>query len=414
MADPNISTPKKRGNGHVLSLMSSEAEWQLDAKGRIRPNENNFAIAIKNSGIRFRYNEFTGEGFVDGIPDYGPRMADPEYGELYLLIQREHGFKIGREDLRDMVRAQMHRNRFHPVRDYLRKLVWDGVDRLDEWLSTYAGAANTDFTRAAGSITLIAAVRRIRNPGCKFDEMLIVESPEGRDKSSAFAALAGEDHFSDHAPFGVAQREVIENLRGQWIVECADLDTMSRSDVNTMKAFLSRRKDQATLKYERETTTLQRQCIFVGTTNEDAYLLSKTGNRRFWPVKIQKFDIPQLVADRDHLWAEAAYREANGESIRLPEHLWSEARQEQEKREVADEWEGMIAAWLDAEQRQPRMPGDDYRVRIIDVAKGALQVPPEKIEDRVSKRIANCMKRTGWKMTCRSHGNRWWTRQKQE
>jgi predicted P-loop ATPase len=410
MTDQSIAASKARGNGAVLHLEPvDKIEWELDSKGKIRPNENNFRLAMNDAKISFRYNEFTGDGFVYGIPDYGPRMADPEYGELYLLLQRLYGFKIGREDLRDIVRAQMRRNRFHPVRDYLDGLEWDGVERIGEWLHAYAGAKMTPYIAAVGKIMLIAAARRIYEPGCKFDEMPIFESPEGRLKSTALLILAGEDNFSDHAPFGLEPRQVIEVLRGKWIVECAELDTMNKTEVTALKSFLSRREDRAALKYERETTAMARHCVFWGTTNEENYLASKTGNRRFWPIRIEMFDLDSLRRDRDQLWAEAVYHHRQGASIRLPEQLWSSARAEQEEREVRDEWEGLIAEHLNAKADTLDWAPNPVRVRIIDVANEVLHMQKEKLDMRTANRIAECMKRCNWKMTLRSHGNRWWT-----
>lgn len=382
--------------------------WQVDDRNRIRPNEENFLLAMEDAGISFRFNEFTGEGFVYGLADYGPRLADAEFGELYLLTQRSYGFKVSREDLRDIVRAEMRRNRFHPIRDYLSALEWDGVERLDEWLITYAGAEDSDYVRAVGSITMIAAIKRIFEPGCKFDEMTILESPEGRNKSSAIKVLAGDEYFLDEAPFGVETRQVIESLRGKWMIECPDLDGMNRAEVNTLKAFLSRSHDRAALKYERDSTVLPRQCIFFGTTNEEAYLISKTGNRRFWPVRIQCFDLQCLAQDRDQLWAEAMARYRGGASIRMPEELWAIARQHQADREVADEWEAIIWEWLDDKQRAPRFGLSETRVRIVDIAKEALGMQIEKLDQRTANRIAACMKRRNWKMFQRSDGNRWW------
>src|SRR4030067_3131213 len=152
--------------------------------------------------------------------------------------------------------------------------------------------------------------------------MVVLESPEGRNKSTAFLVLAGEAGFTDEAPLTEKPREVIEQLRGKWIVECADLDGMRRADVTTLKKFLSRRVVSSTLKYKEETKHFQRQCIFVGSTNEDNYLLSKTGNRRFWPVAIEQFDIVRLTRDRDQLWAEAGLCEDADESIRPARPLW--------------------------------------------------------------------------------------------
>jgi predicted P-loop ATPase len=139
-----------------------------------------------------------------------------------------------------------------------------------------------------GRLWLVAAVRRIREPGCKFDEMLVLESPtQGLDKSSALAALAvKDDWFTDQLPLNADDKKVIETLAGRWIVEAAEL-----------KAFLSQRIDRARMSYGRLVTEVPRQCVIVGTTNDDAYLRDSTGNRRFWPVKIDRFDLAALRRD---------------------------------------------------------------------------------------------------------------------
>ena len=285
---------------------------------------------------------------------------------------------------------------------------WDGVDRINEWLIGYAGAADTAYHRAIGRIMLIAAVRRVRQPGAKFDEVVVLESGEGMGKSTALRILAGDKWFSDSAPFNAEPRETIEQLRGRWIIECADLAGVRKAEVEHVKAFLSRSVDSARLAYDRETTRAPRQCIFVGTTNEQHYLLSTTGNRRFWPVPITCFDLDALARDRDQLWAEAAYWESQNESIRLPRELWAEAAVQQKEREEIDSWDDAVADWLAAELRDKRNLLDgNYRTRIIDVARGALGMDVSKLETRIEKRISKCMKRAGWE-TARSHGQRYW------
>ena len=142
--------------------------------------------------------------------------------------------------------------------------------RVDQWLVTYAGAEDSNYTRAVGALVLIAAVRRVRQPGCKFDEMLVLEQPQqGTDKSSALAVLAvNEDWFTDDLPLNVEAKRVIETLRGRWIVEAAELSGMRKADVEHLKAMLSRRVDRARMAYGRLPIEAPRQCIIVGTTNK--------------------------------------------------------------------------------------------------------------------------------------------------
>lgn len=321
-----------------------EGDFERNDAGQVLKNEHNILRALKWSGVALSYDEFGMEYRVAGLDGYGPDFSKDAREDLYLLIQREYRFKPNWDDFTMVVRSAARRNRFHPVRDYLDGLEWDGVERLDEWLIAHAGAADTPFVRAVSRIVLIAAVRRIRKPGCKFDEMLVLESPEGKNKSTAFAVLASEAWFSDDAPLTASAREVIERLRGRWIVECADLSGMTRAEIEDMKAFLSRGEDAASLKYDPETTKRKRSCIFVGTTNRTSYLISDTGNRRFWPVQIENINIDTLRTDRDQLWAEACYWEAKGASIRLDPSLYAEARIEQDARRIVDPWRDSLEA----------------------------------------------------------------------
>ena len=161
------------------------------------------------------------------------------------------------------------------------------------------------------TLTLIAAVRRVRTPGCKFDELLVLESPQGLLKSSALRVLSVEESwFSDDLPLNSDGKRAIESLAGRWIVEAAELNGLRRSDIEHLKSFLSRQVDRARMSYDRLVTAAPRQCVFIGTTNSTTYLRDGTGNRRFWPVRVGRFDIEALRRDRDQLWAEAAAREA--------------------------------------------------------------------------------------------------------
>lgn len=379
---PQSRAPKRAGR----IVPAAEGELERDEIGRIVRSERNILTGLGKSGVALSYDEFAQEYRIAGLDGYGPDLSRQAREELFLMLQREHRFKPAWEDFRMVVDSAARRNRFHPVRRYLDGLVWDEQDRIDDWLVRYAGAQDTAFVRAVGRIVLIAAVRRIRKPGCKFDEMLVLESPEGRNKSTLFAVLAGEAWFSDDAPLSAGAREVIERLRGRWIVECADLSGMTRAEIEEMKAFLSRREDAATLKYDPDTTKHKRSCIFVGTTNRRAYLISDTGNRRFWPVEIDNVDIEAVIRDRDQLWAEAAYWEAQGESIRLDPELYDAARAEQESRRVVDPWRDTLHAVL--AEIDGKIACDDAW-RIVDKPRG-------QRTQHDNNRLGAAMRDLGW------------------
>lgn len=200
------------------------------------------------------------------------------------------------------------------VREYLDSLVWDKKPRLDRWLIDYADAADTPHVRTISRGMLVGAVRRARHPGRKLDEMTILEGPQGSGKSAALRILAIEDAwFTDDFPSADEQR-LVEATAGKWIVEATELKGMSAGDVAALKACLSRSQDSLPRRpYAREGEKVPRQFVIVGTTSATEYLHDTTGNRRFWPVRVERFDLDRLRVDRDQLWAEAAAVESRGD-----------------------------------------------------------------------------------------------------
>jgi predicted P-loop ATPase len=296
--------------------------------------------------LKIRRNEFTGHDEVDGRT-----LTDDVLINIYDEAHRA-GLRVTRDFLLDRLKATALENRYHPVRRYFRKLEWDGKPRLDKWLITYLGAEDTPFNRAVSAIVLIAAVRRIRKPGTKFDTMLILEGIQGSGKSSALKTIAvNEDWFTDCVSLKHDPKVLIEQTAGKFIVEVPELSGMRHADIEHIKASLSRTRDTARKAYDRLTAEVHRQFVVVGTTNVDdegraAYLKDPTGNRRFWPVLTDEVDLRGLKRDRDQLWAEAAEREHDGESIVLPQHLWRSAEREQNDRMPTDPYEEVLVANL--------------------------------------------------------------------
>jgi hypothetical protein len=682
-ADQPITTLQKDGSGD-----DDKPSFQKDNKGHCFNNQHNVEVAFGELKVVLRYNEFSGDEEIEGLPGYGSRLDDPALVNLRLKIDSTYQFLPNRELFRDVTMNVARRNRYHPVRDYLASLAWDQQPRIERWLIDYAGAPDTPYVRAVSKIVLVAACRRIRKPGSKYDEMLILESPQGTDKclargtrvlmhdgssravedvrvgdllmgpdseprrvlettsgvgplrrivptkgaewvcndkhiltvalhekkgyhdapvtdfvphewgsrhapsnkyamqvraptinfpardvliepyllglwlgdgtrgkpeitnvepeihayckeiapkysveyrtrisnhdcpiilltgrggnqkgapnqyhrgnphpllavfnrcvvngekripreylvndkksrlellaglidtdgnldrcgiyviptkwaglrddilflarslgfaaysrtgtstiksigfsgqyhyitisgdlscvpvkvarkkaaprkqvkdvlrtgfrvedagvgeffgfelerdgrfllddftithnSSGLRALAcNDDWFTDDLPLGSDTRRFMESTAGKWIVEAGELKGMGRSDINALKACLSRQYDEARLAYGHKNTRVARQFVIIGTTNEtDGYLRDTTGNRRFWPVRIQRFDLARLRADRDQLWAEAAEADRLGESIRLNPQLYEAAAIEQEARLRGDD-----------------------------------------------------------------------------
>lgn len=408
---------------HVRQAISKAKRWQApersseivefdrSASGEIIKNEGNVLRALHWSNIKLTYDVFAQRYLIEGLEGYGPSLTDDALDELYLLIQREYYFKPTKQDFDRIVLASARRNRFHPIKDYLEGLEWDGIDRIDEWLSTYGGADNNEYTRAVGRLILIAAVMRIYSPGCKFDQILILEGDQGTGKSSAVATLSPDEAwFSDSMSLSASEKIVLEQTAGKWIIEIGELSGIGKREIEHVKEFLSRRADCARLSFGRMLTERPRQFLMIGTTNEASYLKDDTGNRRFWPVRTERFDLDGLKRDRDLLWAEAVYYAKRGESLVLPSRLWIEANREQVARRQEDEWEGVVADWLhkQLEQKSLSLTIDGYRTTIGEVAKGALDLDVAKLDPMIQKRLIRCMRAAGWGKAERSNGRNYW------
>jgi predicted P-loop ATPase len=269
-------------------------------------------------------------------------------------------------------------------------------------------AADTELNRACVRKTMIAAVARARQPGCKFDTITVLEAPEGWNKSSAWAVLAGEGNFSDESILGKASREVQEHLASVWIHENAELAGITKSEVEVIKAFASRQADRARPAYGHFLVEQPRHSIEVGTTNDKQYLLSPTGNRRFWPIEVRApIDLKRLRENRLQLWGEAAHYQAQGEALTLSEALWSAAGVVQEERRVRHPWEAKLAALTLRVTDSPvgnfsyqgeaiiYAVGTEKRVTSNDLFK-YLNVPVGQMHMGHSKTLASIMRLLGW------------------
>ena len=241
-------------------------------------------------------------------------------------------------------------NTTHPVQKYLRSLRWDGVKRLPTWLSTYCGAAPSRYTEEVGTRWMISAVARPMSPGCQVDCVLILESREqGTGKSSAFRALVPESAFFSETGITIGDKDSYQCLQGIWLYLFDELDSLKRGDLTKAKNFITARKDHYRPSYGRIARDFLRQTAFCGTTNETEYFIDRTGNRRFWPVRVLRpIDVQGIEAARDQLWAEALARYESGEKwyADTPE-LRALCEAEQADRVQADPWDPIVSDWLE-------------------------------------------------------------------
>ena len=326
------------------------AGFELGDTGKVLPTQRNVRLAIERLDARLSYDEFADLVKVEGI---GQRLDgavnDAAMGRLYLRVDEEYGLRLQDGFFLKIVADIARQNSFHPVKDYLAGLAWDGTPRIDRWLIDYCGAEDNAFNRGVSRMVLVAGVRRIKRPGCKFDTLLVLESEEGLNKSTMLERLARRPQwFTDSAVLGADDKKMIESCSGKWLVEIAELSGMSRAEVERVKAQLSRTTDRARLSYARFPVEVPRAFIAVGATNKAKYLASLTGNRRFWPVSVTKIDLERFTRDVDQLWAEAVAVEPDHSNLFLPEALWKAAAEVQAERELDNEYTDRLGAMLGA------------------------------------------------------------------
>jgi predicted P-loop ATPase len=378
-------------------------------KGRPKSSLANAVIAIRALEIGVCYDLFhheikvTYKGEAKTIRE--GLLTDDTISAIRSLINNTYKIDCGDNFTLAAIKEIAFSNAYDPVLDLLDECQgkWDGVKRLDTWTTVYLGCEDTPLHRAIGWLTLVAACRRARVPGCKFDQITVLEGPEGTNKSTAIRIIAGDDNFSDASIIGADAKEVQEQLDGVWMHENADLDGMRRAEVTKVKNFARRQVDRARPAYGRVREDHLRRSIEWGTTNEEVYLLSQTGNRSFWQLKTGKIDIVALKRDREQLLGEAATYEAAGKSVVLDEGLRPAARIAQEQRRVTDPWEDVLVNYFNnkpSAQGVIRTSGDGYeRVASADVLKLMLDIPYAQQISTHGQRLAQAMQRIGWERT---------------
>lgn len=263
----------------------------------------------------------------------------------------------------------VHRNTFHPIKAYLESASWDGVPRAERLFIDYLGAADTHYTRQVTRKMLLAAVARLYRPGCKFDQMLVLVGPQGAGKSSLLAKL-GREWFSDSLRT-FENKEAGEHLQSGWIFEIGELSAMKKTEVEEVKAFLSKTEDRYRVAYDRQVSEFPRKCVFFGTTNTRDFLRDATGNRRFWPVEVfpdraAKSHWDELTDDEvSQIWAEVLSWFKAGETLELDNEARMEAERLQASHMETDPREGIIQEWLDTPLEDDMgRPTEDLRDRV--------------------------------------------------
>lgn len=333
------------------------SELEIDKKGNIQPTLHNLELIFNydESLKAIRFNQLSDGMEIQGNPWKHPsknwRDADDAQLEMYLM--KNYGTEFPKTKIYTAITKVTDDRSYHPVREFIEELPeWDETERVDSLFIDYLGAEDSDYTRAVTRKTLCGAIARITNPGCKFDTMLVLCGATGIGKSTIISKLGGE-WFSDNLSLSETKdKTAAEKIQGYWIIEIGELAGLRKTDIETLKSFISRQDDKYRAAYGRRVTSHKRQCIFIGTTNaEDGYLRDVTGNRRFWPVNTPGGGTKKAwnltTEDIKQIWAEVKHYYDNGESLILDERLNEVAKEKQLEAMEHDEREGLIKKYLD-------------------------------------------------------------------
>lgn len=331
-----------------------KAELEYTKSGKLLCNIANIILILENDPAlagHIVHDLFTGmDSAKDGLPwnKNANQWTDTDDANLRVWLEKHYDI-TGKEKIADALTAVLTRHSYHPIRDYLNGLTWDGVPRLDRIIIDYMGAEDSELNRAMSRKHFVAAVARVFNPGCKYDYCLIMSGAEGIGKSTLLRVMGGR-WFNDSITT-LEGKEGMEQLRRAWVVELGELSSIKRSDVEQVKAHLSKQIDIYRAAYARRVLEHPRQCVFCGTTNEALFLKGDTGNRRFWVIpvvaELRKYrDWNEAIRrDRDQLWAEAVHYYKQGEPLYLSEELEAQAKQRQQ--DFNDDNDDPIVAMLD-------------------------------------------------------------------
>lgn len=387
----------RRGAGRAVEYTDDERRKQIadvvrlletNDKGVVGSPQNLEVILTRDPWFaqRIRWNEF-----AEVLEWEGRRLVDEDVTFIRLTIGRTYNKTWSAGATLELVQYVGRLLSYHPVKAFLRRLVWDGVPRIDMLLPRYVGCEDTELSRAIGRRFLISCIARVMKPPCKVDTVLTLYGGQGAGKSTFFKVLCGQEWFRD-TPFDIRNKDSYQLMRGAWLYEVAEMASIRQRDVESVKAFFAAEVDHFRPPYGKVVRESVRQCVFVSTTNEPSFLKDPTGARRFWPVKVGDIDLKALEEDREQLWAEAL------KAFVAHEPWWLTREQDDELSEVHKEytheelWEDSINEWVAKNIANVRAHG----VRVATIAGEALEIEKGKMAPYDERRITNMLTAQGW------------------
>lgn len=358
--DPDSSVKPTTAADNIKAVTAWMAMLKVDGNNTYVKSYENVLIALENDPQlkgRFYMNTFTKRPMAIAPLPWGNRKVentafewtDADDDGLLIYIEKLIGIRT-----KTLVTSALNecwaQHPFHPVKDYLSRLNWDGIPRLESVFQTYLGAEDNAYVRAVTKMIFVAAVTRIYFPGTKFDTAVVFVGPQGLGKTAFISTMAKcSEWYTDNIQ--TLDRSAIENIQGTWLVELGELAALKKNEIEEIKSFMSRQADRARLSYGKYAVTLPRTCVFFGTTNTYSFLKDSTGDRRFYPVDVgvvpqQKSVMYDLPNEVDQIWAEALYYYKLKTPIILSPEMLTYAKNIQEDHYERSEKQGLIEDFL--------------------------------------------------------------------
>lgn len=403
-----ISTTYTGSNHHPKRMFTNPSEsfpqvqqpdWTKDlrytSRGQLKATPSNFTLIIKNDprwqGV-LGYNEFTQKIEKMKEPPYEDgelgQWTDRDNVKTVTWLDQEYNCYFKKSLVNDHIDELASNHGFHPIRNYLNSLTWDGVSRLENFCSDILGTDKTNYTQMLGKILFLSAVARIFQPGCKVDFILIFEGEQGIGKSTLIRSLLPDPSYFSDTLFDIGSKDAYLALNGKWLIEISELDSMNRAEVGRAKAFFASASDNYRQPYSKQTINIPRQSIFIGTVNKDTYLKDETGNRRYLPIQCNVIDIQGVMEMRDQLWAEAVHRYHQGETWWPDQSLAEEVKEQQETRYDQDVWQPQIEQYLSTHS--------EVTVAEIATSPACLNFQLNQVDKRAEIRIGKVLRSLGY------------------
>lgn len=385
------SAPPDSNIAEIFQMLDYKIEYDNDGNEKSRKLQQtvrNFEIIMDNDSRfagKIKFDEFSRQEYLMGEIPWESENCNRAWGShddaaLYSIIQTDYGVK-NRNDYFDAIKNVSMRNKFHPVRDILDDLEFDGEEHIRSLLPDYLGVEDTEYSYQVMRLWMLGAVARVYEPGCKFDYTMIFTGPQGLGKSTFLKMMSLNDSWFNDSLDSLDSDKAAQSLMGSWIVELAELKSLARTagGVESVKRFLTAVQDKYRVPYERRADIFLRQCVFAGTTNKSDFLQDETGNRRFLIIQTgvnkptKSLFAPGAIEDMKAAWAQALHIwKTEQPELILPDSCRDEARRLQDESMADDGKVGIITQFLE----------DKQRTCVLEIWKAALERPdiPKKWE----------------------------------